>query len=61
MYLISFFPFWHSLNYVAEMWNKLLILKLSVLKLIRAQAKLLEKTGCDANTETFLLPVMAQR
>jgi len=44
------------------MWNKLLILKLlSVLKFTRAQAKRLEKTGSDANTETFLLPVLAQR
>ena len=57
-----FFPFWHNLNYVAEMWNKLLILKLlSVLKFTRAQAKRLEKTRSDANTETFLLRVLAQR
>lgn len=41
------------------MWNRLLILKLlSVLKFIRAQAKMLEKTVPSANNiETFLLPV----
>lgn len=61
IYFVSFSPFRHSLNYVAEMENKLLILKLlSVLKFIRVQARLLKKIVDAVQTMLRLLPVVVQ-